>query len=142
MKKFFTLKMKRNGGFTLVELIVVIAILAILAAILIPLVSGYIGDAKDATGAANARTVYTAATAYLASELSKNTTFTDGQTIAGTALQNYLGSNFSGGASATVNVSDDGAVEISSATWTDTTTSVSYVFHPSTSTTSHGPATT
>lgn len=39
---------KKNGGFTLVELIVVIAILAILAAIAVPAYSGYIKKAKEA----------------------------------------------------------------------------------------------
>ena len=40
---------KKNGGFTLVELIVVIAILAILAGVAIPAYSGYIKKAQDAT---------------------------------------------------------------------------------------------
>lgn len=40
--------MKKNGGFTLVELIVVIAILAILAAVAIPAYSGYIAKAEEA----------------------------------------------------------------------------------------------
>lgn len=39
---------KKNGGFTLVELIVVIAILAILAAIAVPAYSGYIQKANEA----------------------------------------------------------------------------------------------
>ena len=38
---------KKNGGFTLVELIVVIAILAILAVVAIPAYSGYIAKAND-----------------------------------------------------------------------------------------------
>lgn len=40
--------MKKNAGFTLVELIVVIAILAILAGIAIPVYSGYIQKANEA----------------------------------------------------------------------------------------------
>ena len=40
--------MKKNGGFTLVELIVVIAILAILAGIAVPAYSGYIKKAEKA----------------------------------------------------------------------------------------------
>ena len=39
---------KKNGGFTLVELIVVIAILAILAGVAIPAYSGYIDTANEA----------------------------------------------------------------------------------------------
>ena len=39
---------KKNGGFTLVELIVVIAILAILAGVAVPAYSGYIAKAKEA----------------------------------------------------------------------------------------------
>ena len=39
---------KKNGGFTLVELIVVIAILAILAGVAVPAYSGYIQKANEA----------------------------------------------------------------------------------------------
>lgn len=39
---------KKNGGFTLVELIVVIAILAILAGVAVPAYTGYITRANDA----------------------------------------------------------------------------------------------
>ncbi len=40
--------LRKNGGFTLVELIVVIAILAILAGVAVPAYSGYIKKANDA----------------------------------------------------------------------------------------------
>ena len=54
---------KKNGGFTLVELIVVIAILAILAAVAIPAYSGYIGRANDSTVTADLEAIETAALA-------------------------------------------------------------------------------
>ena len=43
--------MKRNSGFSLVELIVVIAIMAILAGVAVPVYTGYIEDAKEAKDA-------------------------------------------------------------------------------------------
>ena len=51
---------KKNGGFTLVELIVVIAILAILAAVAVPAYSGYITKAKDAAVVSELSAVLTA----------------------------------------------------------------------------------
>ena len=52
---------KKNGGFTLVELIVVIAILAILAGVAIPAYSGYINKANDTAVMAELEAVETAA---------------------------------------------------------------------------------
>ena len=52
---------KKNGGFTLVELIVVIAILAILAGVAVPAYSGYITKAKDAAVVTELDAVKTAA---------------------------------------------------------------------------------
>ena len=53
---------KKNGGFTLVELIVVIAILAILAGIAVPAYSGYISKANEAADLTLLDSVKTAAT--------------------------------------------------------------------------------
>ena len=52
---------KKNGGFTLVELIVVIAILAILAGVAIPAYSGYIEKANNTAVMAELEAVETAA---------------------------------------------------------------------------------
>jgi len=52
---------KKNGGFTLVELIVVIAILAILAGVAVPAYSGYISKAQEANDYTMLDSVKTAA---------------------------------------------------------------------------------
>lgn len=52
---------KKNGGFTLVELIVVIAILAILAGVAVPAYSGYINKANEAADTTALSAVKTAA---------------------------------------------------------------------------------
>lgn len=54
-------KRKKEGGFTLVELIVVLVILAILAALLIPALTGYIDKAKQKNVTAETRQVVMAA---------------------------------------------------------------------------------
>ena len=59
---------KKNGGFTLVELIVVIAILAILAGVAVPAYSGYITKANSAADITNLDAVKTAVQAALATE--------------------------------------------------------------------------
>ena len=51
---------KKNGGFTLVELIVVIAILAILAGVAVPAYSGYIKRANDTAVLAELDAIQTA----------------------------------------------------------------------------------
>lgn len=50
-----TKKMKKESGFTLVEMLIVVAIIAILIAVSIPMVTGALDRAKEATDAANAR---------------------------------------------------------------------------------------
>ena len=50
-----TKKMKKQGGFTLVEMLIVVAIIAILIAVSIPMVTGALDRARQATDAANVR---------------------------------------------------------------------------------------
>ena len=59
---------RKNGGFTLVELIVVIAILAILAGIAVPAYSGYINSANEAADQQKLEAVETAMSAALSLE--------------------------------------------------------------------------
>lgn len=48
-------KLKKQGGFTLVEMLIVVAIIAILVAVSIPMVSGALEKARQATDDANLR---------------------------------------------------------------------------------------
>ena len=59
---------KKNGGFTLVELIVVIAILAILAGVAVPAYSGYITKAQEASDITQLDAIQTAAQAAFATK--------------------------------------------------------------------------
>ena len=56
--------MKKQKGFTLVELIVVIAIIGVLASILIPSMMGFVKKSKYATANANAKEIYNNLTVY------------------------------------------------------------------------------
>lgn len=55
LKKKLSEKLGKNGGFTLVEMLIVVAIIAILIAVSIPLVSNALEKARDATDQANER---------------------------------------------------------------------------------------
>jgi len=80
---------KKNGGFTLVELIVVIAILAILAAVAVPAYSGYINKANDAADTTALAAVKTAALAANATEgetVAINVTLNEGKISGVTAV--------------------------------------------------------
>ena len=61
LKQKLSKKLKKSGGFTLIEMLIVVAIIAILIAVSIPLVSGSLNKARKATDAANERAAKAAA---------------------------------------------------------------------------------
>ena len=57
-------KLKNQGGFTLIEMLIVVAIIAILIAVSIPLVNGALEKARDSTDQANERAAKAITTLY------------------------------------------------------------------------------
>lgn len=64
-------KIKKNGGFSLVELIVVIVIILVLAAVMVPNVSKYIDMAGESNTKNNAATLLSQAQAEVAEEVGR-----------------------------------------------------------------------
>lgn len=79
-------KLKKQGGFTLVEMLTVVAIIAILIAISIPMVTGALDRASKATDVANVR----AAKALTSIEYLTNTSFKADEEWAYDALKGKL----------------------------------------------------
>lgn len=61
MQKQPKTKLRKNGGFTLIEMLIVVAIIAILIAISLPMINSALERARNATDAANVRAAKAAA---------------------------------------------------------------------------------
>lgn len=74
LKKAAQKKLKKSGGFTLVEMLIVVAIIAILVVVTIPMVNSSLEEARKATDAANERAARAAAMVHYMSNPSTGTT--------------------------------------------------------------------
>lgn len=61
LKQKLSKKLKKTGGFTLIEMLIVVAIIAILVVVSIPMVNSSLNKAKQATDDANERSAKAAA---------------------------------------------------------------------------------
>lgn len=68
-------KLKKQGGFTMVELLIVVAIIGILAAVSIPMFNNALEKARHGVDAANIRTAVSLATVEVSADLNPATNF-------------------------------------------------------------------
>lgn len=82
LKEKLNAKLSKNGGFTLVEMLIVVAIIAILIAVSIPMFSSTLEKARHGVDAANIRNAISMGTAEYLGSLDPKTEFKDPVTYA------------------------------------------------------------
>ncbi len=65
------MKDRKQGGFTLVEILIVLAVLGILAAVVVPNLTGFLGRGKDRSYTADQNTLQSAVNAYYTDTLAR-----------------------------------------------------------------------
>lgn len=115
LKQKLSKKLKKTGGFTLIEMLIVVAIIAILVAVSIPMVNASLDKARENTDAANERAAKAAALAqYLLTDTAGDYVYNAGTGVAeiGGNSENYGQCSEHKGAYITVTVTDAGSATV------------------------------